>query len=274
MNNKGITDWDNAYANAAHIPGGDQWPDAWVEPAQKFREACQFQPDIAYGQHPRQIYDLFIPENKPIGLFVFLHCGYWLALDKSYWSHLASGAIDTGWAVAIPSYVLCPEVGIDAIVTMIGSAVENAATRISGPIAIAGHSAGGHLTASMITETSPLTPVTRSRITRAVSISGLHDLRPLRNTSMNEQFNLSESEATRLSPSMQQPLHNCHFTAWVGRDERPEFIRQSKLLVQPWQGSCASVECVVQPGRHHFTIIDDLADVNSHLMKTVLGQTG
>src|SRR3546814_5563195 len=49
---------------------------------------------------------------SPAGLAVFVHGGYWMAFDKSSWSHLAAGAVARGWAVALPSYTLCPEARI------------------------------------------------------------------------------------------------------------------------------------------------------------------
>jgi acetyl esterase/lipase len=79
--------------------------------------------DISYGDNSREKLDLFLPEGEPKGLFVFVHGGFWLKLDKSYWSHLASGALAHGWAVAMPSYPLCPEVRLSAISRSVAKAV-------------------------------------------------------------------------------------------------------------------------------------------------------
>ena len=54
-----ITDWDDAYANAANIPGGARWPDAWVGPAKAFREQSNVRLDQSYGSHPRERFDLW-----------------------------------------------------------------------------------------------------------------------------------------------------------------------------------------------------------------------
>ena len=35
----GITDWDDAYANIVHIPGGAEFPDRWLRDAAAFRAA-------------------------------------------------------------------------------------------------------------------------------------------------------------------------------------------------------------------------------------------
>ena len=86
---------DNDYANAPFIPGAEGFIERWKSQAAAFRvdmlarDAAQL--DIAYGQSERQRFDLFLPENPPKGLFVFVHGGYWLRFDKSDWSHFAQG---------------------------------------------------------------------------------------------------------------------------------------------------------------------------------------
>ena len=265
-----VTDWDDAYSNAAHIADSHRWPGEWIELAARYRASSRCELDIAYGDHARHVYDLFLPEDEPAGLFVFIHGGYWLEFDKSYWSHLAKGAVDGGWAVAVPSYVLCPQVGIRDIMHMIGTAIEHAADRISGPIVLTGHSAGGHLAASMVCDGSPLSSDVRQRIVHTVSISGLHDLRPLVKTQMNTQLNLTDREAMHLSPACTTPDPQCRLTAWVGEAERPEFLRQSDLIVNVWRGCGAWTQCVVAPNQHHFDVIDGLCDAQSPLMKAAL----
>ena len=155
-----IADWDNAYANGANIAGSDRWPAAWVEPAQAFRDALSAEGrarlDIAYGDGRRNRLDLFLPGATPKGLVVFIHGGYWKAFDKSFWSHLANGAIGHGYAVAMPSYTLCPEIRIAGIVREIGAAIGKAAEMVDGPLMLTGHSAGGHLASRMVTATTPL----------------------------------------------------------------------------------------------------------------------
>lgn len=269
MNYFKITDWDDAYANGPHIPNGDRWPAAWVEPAAAYRTTCKNELDISYGPHARQSYDLFLPNREPKGLLVFIHGGYWLALDKSYWSHLAKGAVNRGFAVVMPSYILCPEASIADIIHMVGMAIEHAAQKISGPIILSGHSAGGHLVTSMMCNDTPLLEQTRQRIVHTLSISGLHDLRPLLNTKMNDQFMMSQEDAQALSPVLKAPIANCPFTAWVGGGERSEFIRQSELIVNIWRGLGAQTSLVCEPDRHHFNVIDGLSNPDSVLMNAM-----
>lgn len=270
-----ISDWDNAYANGPNIPGGERWPAAWVEPAKTYRAAMgakgRAQVDMVYGPAPRHRFDMFLPEGRPRGLVVFVHGGYWMALDKSYWSHLAAGPVGQGYAVAMPSYTLCPEVRIPDITREIGMAVTRAMDEIAGPVALTGHSAGGHLVTRMVSATSPLAEAQRARIRHVVSLSGLHDLRPLLRTTMNLKLQLDAESAAAESAALLAPIEGARVTAWVGGAERAEFRRQSQLLANVWLGLGAATACVEMPDRHHFDVIDALADPASALTATLLG---
>jgi acetyl esterase/lipase len=226
--------------------------------------------DIAYGDSERQKLDLFRPDNAPDGLLVFVHGGYWRVFDKSSWSHLATAAIQCGWAVAMPSYDLVPAVSISEITRQIGVAVSRAANLAAGPIRLAGHSAGGHLVTRMICEDSPLTPAVVDRIDRVISISGLHDLRPLLKTKMNDDFQMTASQAEAESVALKQPQGNAELLCWVGANERPEFIRQSALLANIWTGFGLKTSFHQAQGQHHFDVIDGLCDPQSALARALL----
>src|SRR3954468_5392034 len=109
-----MVDWDDAYTNGAYIAQGDSYPERWTQAAQAFRQGIasmgSARLDLAYGSLPRNRLDLFLPRAAPRAIFVFVHGGYWMRFDKSSWSHLARGALKLGFAVALPSYTLCPEI--------------------------------------------------------------------------------------------------------------------------------------------------------------------
>lgn len=263
-----ITDWDDAYANAAHIPGAGDYVARWADESEAFRKTWMKKDiDVVYGEGARHRFDVFHPEGKSRGLAIFVHGGYWLKFDKGYWSHFAAGLLARGWTTCLPSYDLAQEVRIAEITRQVGAAVAKAAGRVAGPIRLAGHSAGGHLVTRMVCDDSPLPPDVLAKIERVVSISGLHDLRPLRNTRMNESFALSEEDAIAESPALKTPATQCPVTAWVGGAERPEFLRQSRLLAEAWPSATYQEE----PGRHHFDVIDGLKDPDSPLTANMLG---
>ncbi|AZO54653.1 MULTISPECIES: alpha/beta hydrolase [unclassified Mesorhizobium] len=271
-----IADWDNAYANGANIAGSDRWPAAWAEPAQAFRDALSAQGrariDIAYGDRPRNRFDLFLPKAAPRGLVVFIHGGYWMETDKSLWSHLAGGAVDNGFAVAMPSYTQCPDIRIAGIVTEIGAAISRVGAMVDGPLVLTGHSAGGHLASRMVTVTTPLAADVARRIRHVVSISGLHDLRPLMRTDMNATLKIDEREAQMESPALLRPLDGVRITCWAGGGERSEFLRQNALLANIWTGLGAITNAVVEPDRHHYDVVDGLADPAHALTRTLISE--
>lgn len=264
-----VTDWDDAYTNGAHIAGGDGYVARWAEAARGFRDQIKdigsARLDLVYGSAPRNRLDLFLPRAAPKGLFVFVHGGYWMRFDKSSWSHLAEGALRRGFAVALPSYTLCPDIRIAGIVREIGEAIGFAAQQVEGPVYLAGHSAGGHLVTRAMAVPSPLPEAVRRRVAHVVSISGVHDLRPLMKTGMNATLKLDEAEARAESPALLDPVSGSRLTCWVGASERAEFIRQNALQANVWRGLGSATACVVEDNRHHFNVIEGLADPQSPL---------
>ncbi len=261
-------DWDDALANGPYIDGADRYPEQWAAQAAAFRKEAPGEIDIAYGDAARERLDLFLPEGTPRGLVVFVHGGYWQRFDKSYWSHLAQGPLVQGWAVALPSYTLAPEARLPRITTQIRRAIESAAAKVAGPIHLTGHSAGGHLVTRMLCQDVPLS--VRDRIAHVLSISGVHDLRPLLAASMNEQLQLTEESATAESPALHRPLPGVPATIWVGGHERPEFLRQSALLREAWARAGEDARLVVDGTRHHFDVIAGLEHADSSLTTALL----
>lgn len=268
-----IDDWDDAYANGAHIEGAADYPPRWAEAAAGFRASlgARARLDLPYGPAERNRFDLFLPEGTPRGLTVFIHGGYWRAFDKSAWSWLAAGPLARGWAVALPSYTLAPEARIARITEEIGAAIKAAAGEVAGPLRLTGHSAGGHLVTRMNCENAPLPHDVLARIERTVSISGVHDLRPLLRTQMNDDLRLDAEEATAESPALLNPREGVRVACWVGAAERPEFIRQNALLANVWAGLGAEMSAHEAAGEHHFDVIDGLADPDGALCEAVCG---
>lgn len=259
-----ITDWDDAYENGGYIPNAESYGPKWEAEAAAYRDAMADRMEVvSYGPHPRETMDIFLPKGTPKGLVIYVHGGYWRSRDRGLWSHLTAGPVAHGWAVAMPGYVLCPEVRIADITRQIAAAVDVAAARIAGPVHITGHSAGGHLAARM--GCVDITLACADRIKRIVPISGVHDLRPLTRTTMNDDFLLTMDSAVAESPALLTPRQNFDLVAWVGAAERPEFVRQNALLANVWSGCFVKTRCVEVAGQNHFTVIEGLADKNDPL---------
>lgn len=273
-----IEDYDDAYQNAAYIPGAAEYPPRWSEQAGAFRQKLGEQGrsrlDLAYGPGPRNRLDLFLPEGTPKGLTVFVHGGYWKAFDKTFWSHLAAGPLAHGYAVAMPEYTLCPDNSIAGIGGEIAAAISTAAGEVAGPLRLTGHSAGGQLVARMISGAPLLPDPVLARIAGVTPISGVHDLRPLLRTEMNDILKLDEADAVSESPVLHKPLAAVPVAAWVGAAERPEFVRQNRAFYEMWRGFETPMTIHEEAGRHHFDVIEGLADPEHALCRTVLGLGG
>ena len=269
-------DWDAAYTNAAYIPGGADYPARWAAEAEAFRNKMTQEKhahlDLPYGLSVRERFDLFLPDGMAQGLLVFVHGGYWRQFGKSDWSHLAAGGLARGWAVAMPGYTLCPNIRVAGITRQIGAAIATAARELGGPIRLAGHSAGGHLVSRMLCSDAPLPDAVAKRLARVVSISGVHDLRPLLRTAINADLHLDDAEAAAESPALLRPREDVPLTCWVGAAERPEFVRQNALLANIWTGCGVETQCVEEPERHHFDVVEGLTLPDSPLMGAILGK--
>ncbi len=267
-------DWDDAFDNSGYVAGSQDLPAQLAEQAEAARKSllAAGRADIGqpYGPGPRESFDLFRPDGPARGTVIFVHGGYWLRFDKSYWSHYASGCLQRGWAVAMPSYPLAPQARIGEISCAIARAVTRIAASQPGPLALAGHSAGGHLVTRMMCQGLLPTGVI-DRISRAVSISGVHHLTPLLGTRMNEKLRLTEAEALAESPVELDPAGGVPMSFVVGDQERPEFLRQTRMIVERWAAKGAPIRSVYDPGRHHFDVIASLQDPQGRLTQEMLG---
>lgn len=253
---------DDDYANGPYIDGADAYPPRWAAEARVFRDNLgdRAKLDLTYGPSARNTFDLFLPEGTAKGLLVFVHGGYWLRFDKNSWSHLAAGALAQGWAVAMPGYDLCPDVSIADISQQIATAITRIAKEVAGPISLVGHSAGGHLVARML-DKGVLTPEVGQRLSKVMPISPVSDLRPLLQTSMNADFKMDEAAAEAESPIMMMDRYDVPVKIWVGAIERPSFLDQARWLAEAWE--CGHV---IDPGKHHFDVIDSLCDMDSEMV--------
>ncbi len=250
-------DMDDRFANGAYIADGDRYRDKWAGLAAGFRGEAKCDLNVTYGDTARQVLDIFYPAQAPKGLVMFVHGGYWLAFDKSYWSHLAAGALARGYVVVMPSYDLCPSVRISDITGQIIKAAQFAVGRVEGPIRFAGHSAGGQLVALLAGLDWD------GRLQRVLPISPVADLEPLLQTKMNADFKLNLATARAQSP-VHMPPPNVPVTVWVGADERPVFVEQADELAAAW--GCDLVQAI---GAHHFNVIEPLAEPESAICKAL-----
>jgi hypothetical protein len=154
-------------------------------------------------------------------------------------------------------------------ILVIDKSVALAASQVDGPIRLAGHSAGGQIVTRLVCGGTGLPDPVLARVERVMSISGVHDLRPLLRTQLNDTIGLDASEARAESPALLEPAIDVPVTCWVGANERSEFVRQSALLANAWRGLGLATDAIEEPDRHHFDVIDGLASPVSPMAKAI-----
>ena len=252
-------DLEAQYNNRAAVPDHPAVMARWRTDAEAARAAHPPR-TLAYGPGTREVMDVFdAGQGAPV--VVFIHGGYWQALDPSWFSGIAPAFLAHDICLAIPAYDLCPDVPLGRIVDQIRVVVARIAQETGQRPVVVGHSAGGHLAACLLSE---------GRARTAVAISGVFDLEPLIPTSLNEALRLGEAEAKALSPIHWTVPAGAVLDCVVGADETAAFLDQSRAMSDVWAAQGAVTRYEALAGLNHFTVLDPLADANSELVKRIV----
>jgi arylformamidase len=266
-------DYEVEYNNRARVPENPALMAGWARDAAAYR-GTHAPRTITYGPGTRNTVDFF-PGDNPGPIVVFIHGGYWQALDGSSFSHCARGLNAHGIGVAIPTYDLCPHVTVDDIIRQMRAASRELA-RIGHSLVISGHSAGGHLAACMLATDWPAydASLAKNLVTAAYAISGLFDLVPLVETSINKALRLDEAAAKAASPLFWNPPAGGCLDAVVGGNESAEYFRQSRTMVERWDAAGVTTRFGVVSDANHFTAIAPLADPASPMVERLAKLAG
>lgn len=245
-------DLEKEYNNRARVPEHPAIIARWAAESRAYRNINPPRV-ITYGPSERNTLDLF--EAGPGPAVMFIHGGYWQALDKSFFSSMARGLNALGVTVAVPSYDLCPDVRIGDIIEQMRAAANIVHRSADAPVILAGHSAGGHIAACLL--------ATEAHAPAAYAISGLFDLTPLIPTSLNEKLGLDQNEAASLSPLHWPAPEGKSLDAIVGGNESSEYLRQSAAIVAAWGEHGVKTRYEELEAANHFTVLDPLTDAAS-----------
>lgn len=264
-----MIDMEAEYNNRARVPEHPAIIEGWHLDAETYRKGQENAVlDQPYGPAPRNTYDLFPASSEPKQplLALFIHGGYWQTLDKSAFSHMARGLNAHGFDVAVANYSLCPAVAVADIIAEMQDLAEHLHRTFGKPLLVYGHSAGGHLTATLMATNWADRGLPAGLVAAGMPISGVFELEPLVETSINKAVGMTSDSARDASPILWPKPASGHFCAVVGGRESDEFLRQGRMLVDTWTGPALTGSLNIQEGADHFTVINPLADPKSGLV--------
>jgi arylformamidase len=270
------------YNNRALVPEHPEYFRRWAETSTLVRSQAACKLDLRYAEGDGGTLDLFTTGAPNAPVLVFIHGGYWRSLDKSDFSFIAPVFTAAGAHVVVPNYALCPAVGIEHQALQMAQAVawtwRHIAEHGGDParIAVVGHSAGGHLTAMLLScrwrDVDPEMPA--QAVGGGLSISGLYDLEPLTMVDwLQPDLKLTSASVKRLSPAFFPRPKSGKLYATVGLDESDEFLRQNRLIRDVW-GPTAVPVCETVPNKHHFSVLESLVDPQGRLHELALRLLG
>lgn len=262
----------------------DRHPDHGVffeqyrELSEQARRTLPCKLDVAYGDRPKMTLDAFRAAKRDAPLLVFIHGGYWRALDKSDFSFPATALVPAGVSLVSLNYALAPAATLDEIVEQCRTAIAwlhgHAADLNADParLYVSGHSAGGHLTAMMLATDWAARGLPADAIKGGCAISGVFDLAPILKTSINDDVRLDADMAARNSPLLHVPKAGAPLIAAVGDGETEAFLDQSRRFAEAWGARGMTAQYLPLEGFHHFDVVLELAKADSPLTQAMLAQ--
>lgn len=268
------------YAVEQATPDYAKWLQKFSAESRRVQASRACRLDVAFGDTPAQRLDIFPAEKNDAPVVVFLHGGGWRGSSKSDRSFPADVFCPAGAAWVSMEYPLAPTATLDDMVACLRKGmlwVAKNATSFGGDpqrIFVCGNSAGAHLAALLLTTDWAEYGLPPDLIKGGTFISGVFDMVPLSRSGANEWLKMDIDAAVRHSPIYQVPKHGCPIVCAVGGDELPEFQEQSRNFAAVWRYHGHDGTFLPCAGLHHFSIINELANPNSALVRGMLTQMG
>jgi arylformamidase len=256
---------DAAYDNNAATRDSAELVAARNEASAAFRARGDWRLDLPYGPEPLQKWDIYPAADPHAPVLVFIHGGYWQRNSRELFAIMAEGALARGLTVAMPGYTLAPAATMTQIVAEIRAALdwlarEGAAHGAGGPAIVSGWSAGAHLAALALDH---------PHVRAGVGISGVYELGPFRDTSLNAALQLTDAEVSHFSP-LRLPATLKPFIVAYGGAELPALICDSRRLHAIRSAAQAPGWLIPIAGANHFTALDALRGPNGEILSAIL----
>jgi acetyl esterase/lipase len=219
----------------------------------EYRAAHSAALNIPYGDKDRAKIDLYPSADRKAPCLVFIHGGYWQRNSREFFAMLVEGLAAHGWSVALPGYTLAPEASLTEIVNEIRLSLDfleksGSSLGVAGPVILSGWSAGAQLAALALDH--PL-------VAAGLAISGVYDLAPIRDTSLNVALRLTDEEIEELSP-LKRPVVRKRLDIAYGAAELPALVYDARNFHGLRKAAGAAGDLIAVEGADHFTILEQL----------------
>jgi len=222
----------------------------WIARSAAHAEDSGARMNLAYGEGEREKLDFFSGGDPNGPVVIYIHGGYWQRGDKNMYGFVTEAFIKHGVSVAMLNYNLTPSVRMGQMPPQIRKAVSwcwhnsKELGFSKDKLFVMGHSAGGHLTAMMMSTNWPAfdSAMPMDVVRAGVPISGLFELEPLVHTSLNTGPQMDIAEAIKESPIFIPPTTNAPQLVVVGGgeteksflDNQMHTLRNFALINESW----------------------------------------
>ncbi len=276
-----IADMNVQYSPRISVPDAEAYLEASAAKSAKVRAQLECECDISFGDTDGQKLDVFPAAAASAPVHIFIHGGYWRALDKDVYSHVAGPLVAAGATAVLVNYDLCPAVRVSDIAAQMQRAVAwvyHNIERYNGDreqIHVSGHSAGGHLGGMLIaTDWQAYAGLPNDLIKSSVLLSGLFDIRPHRFLDIQADIHLTEEEAEAMSPLLLPAVVRSPVLLPVGEHEPHLFHWQSLAYAAALRQQGVTAAYLSSPSDNHFSITDRLGDGTDPLTKGIIAHMG
>ena len=245
---------DDQYEQRVWVPNADEIIRRYARKSDVVRQKLGEPRVERYGPTPPEKLDIYGSGSKA---FVFVHGGAWKRQSSREQAFAAEPIIAAGAAYVALNFALLPTVTLPEMAAQVCRGIEWVYRNLSKDLVLCGHSSGGHLAACALTRLD--------FVSKALVISGIYDLLPVRLSSRNDYVRLDERLEHEYSPIRHAQRINCPVTVAWSENESAEFDRQSQEFAEQ-----LGAPVVIGKGLNHFEILETLADPRSPLGRAAL----
>lgn len=228
------------------------------------REGYQRRTDIAYGDGPRRVLDIYRPDAaagpRPVVLFVY--GGSWSSGERTQYRFVGQALATHGYVAVLPDYRLDPEGRFPGFVQDVAAAVawshRHVAAHGGDParLYLMGHSAGAYNVAMVAADPRYLAAhgLDRRIIAGVIGLAGPYDFLPLDGPTTRRVFghaeDLAATQPIRLADAATPPMLLLH-----GRDDDTVYARHSLRLAERLRALGVKAEAKLYPDTGHVGIV-------------------